>query len=192
MKGVDELWQHEGNVLRVGPHDFPEASRERNWNIYNMRVIEKRTLAFIAERHGVSRERIRQVVFKGERIMKVRSWVRGENKKKAGMAMGALRLSTRARNVLTNELGYEWVEITLLLFVGAYKPDELLRAPGAGRKTFVEIYNKIKQVDEDVADIWTSGHGQNYNVAKHGRRRPVLRNISKQDRISRFYEKSGE
>jgi hypothetical protein len=175
LKGVDELWQHEGNVLRIGPYDFPEGSRERNWNIYNMRVIEKRTLSFIAEKHGLSRERIRQIVYKGERVMLVRRWVRGENKKKAGMSVGALRLSTRAQNVLTNMLGNEWVETSILLFVGAFKPDELLRAPGAGRKTFLEIYNKIKKVDADVADIWTSGHGENYNPAKHGRSGPRKR-----------------
>jgi hypothetical protein len=175
LKGVDELWQHKGNVLRIGPYDFPEGSRERNWNIYNMRVIEKRTLSFIAEKHGLSRERIRQIVYKGERVMLVRRWVRGENKKKAGMSVGALRLSTRAQNVLTNMLGNEWVETSILLFVGAFKPDELLRAPGAGRKTFLEIYNKIKKVDADVADIWTSGHGENYNPAKHGRSGPRKR-----------------
>jgi hypothetical protein len=71
LKGVDELWQHEGNVLRIGPHDFSEESRERNWSIYNMRVVEKRTLSFIAEKYGLSRERIRQIVFKGERVMLV-------------------------------------------------------------------------------------------------------------------------
>ncbi len=192
MKGVDELWQHKGNVFRIGPYDFPEASRQRNWSIYNMRVVEKRTLAFIAEKHGISRERVRQIVLKGDRVMRVRKWVRGENKKKAGMAMGALRLSTRARNILTNELGHEWVETPMLLFIGAYKPDELLRAKGAGRKTFLELCEKITEVDEDAANIWTSGHGKNYNVAKHGRRRPVVRNITKQDRISGLHEKSGK
>jgi hypothetical protein len=192
LRGVDELWQHEGNVFRIGPYDFPEASRQRNWSIYNMRVVEKRTLAFIAEKHGISRERVRQIVLKGDRVMRVRKWVRGENKKKAGMAMGALRLSTRARNILTNELGHEWVETPMLLFIGAYKPDELLRAKGAGRKTFLELCEKITEVDEDAANIWTSGHGKNYNVAKHGRRRPVIRNITKQDRISGLHEKSGK
>lgn len=190
MKGVDEPWEYEGNLFRIGPHDFPEEFRERNWNIYNMRVIEKRTLAHIAERHGMSRERVRQIVYKGARIMQVRRWVRGENKKKAGMAMGALLLSTRARNVLTNALGDEWVDLQLLLFIGTFKPDELLRWPGAGRKTFVEIYNKIKKVDADVADIWTSGHGENYHAPKHGRRRVVVRNITKQDRLSRLHAQS--
>lgn len=190
MKGVDEPWEHEGNPFRIGPHDFPEEFRERNWNIYNMRVIEKRTLAHISERHGISRERVRQIVYKGARIMQVRRWVRGENKKKAGMAMGALLLSTRARNVLTHALGDEWPDLQLLLFIGTFKPDELLRWPGAGRKTFVEIYNKIKKVDADVADIWTSGHGENYNATKHGRRRAVVRNITKQDRLSRLHAQS--
>ena len=49
MKGVDQPWEHEGNVLRIGPSDFREEYRERNWNIYNMCVLEKRTLSFAAE-----------------------------------------------------------------------------------------------------------------------------------------------
>ena len=110
MKGVDEPWEHEGSPLRIGPYDFTEESRERNWNIYNMRVLEKRTLAHIAELYGLSRERIRQIVYKGDRIMRVRKWVRGENRKKAEMVMGALLLSSRARNVLTNALGEEWAD----------------------------------------------------------------------------------
>jgi hypothetical protein len=99
LKGVDEPWQHEGNVFRTGPHDFHEDSRERNWNIYNMRVIEKRTLEFISLKvHGLSRARgSARSYYKGERLMALSArWVRGENKKQAEMAIGALPLSLRA------------------------------------------------------------------------------------------------
>jgi hypothetical protein len=190
LKLAQERWLQKSNMFRVGPHEFPEDSRERNWTIYNMRVLEKRTLAHIAEKNGISRERVRQIVNKGDRIIRVQKWVESEKQKKADMAMGALRLSTRARNVLTKALGAGWVDAPLLLFISALKPDELLRIPGAGRKSFLEITRKIKEVDSDAADIWTSGHGENYDVAKHGRRRPVIRNITKQDRISRLYQKS--
>ena len=112
MKGVDELWQHEGNVFRIGPYDFPEDTRERNWSIYNMRVVEKRTLSFIAEKYGLSRERIRQIVFKGERVMRVRRWVRGENKKKTvggynkeSEALRAKTIRKRFRKAVTKRLG---------------------------------------------------------------------------------------
>tara|TARA_R110000868_G_scaffold178785_4_gene418630 strand:+ start:3094 stop:3678 length:585 start_codon:yes stop_codon:yes gene_type:complete len=189
LKGVDQPWEHEGNVLRIGPSDFREEYRERNWNIYNMCVLEKRTLSFAAEKHGLSRERVRQIVAKAHRIMRVRRWVRGGNKKKAEMTMGDMPLSTRTTTILTSALGEEWTDAPILLFAGAFKPDELLRWPGAGRKSFLEIHNRLKEVDEDVANIWTSGHGEDYNPAKHGRRRIVVRNISQQDRLSRIYKK---
>jgi hypothetical protein len=189
LKGVDQPWEHEGNVLRIGQFDFREEYRERNWNLYNMCVLEKRTLSFAAEKHGISRERVRQIVAKANRIMAARRWVRGDNKKKAEMTMGEMPLSDRTKNILTAALGAEWTEAPILLFVGVFKPDELLRWKGAGRKSFLEIYNRLKEVDADVADIWTSGHGEDYNASKHGRRRIVVRNISQQDRLSRIYKK---
>jgi hypothetical protein len=179
-------------ALSVGPVDFPKEFEERNWSIYRMRVLEKRTLTFIGEQHGLSRERARQIAEKGTRIMRVRQWLREETGKKAEMSMGALRLTTRARNILTNALTEDWGHMTIREFIESFKPDEFLGWPGAGYRSFSQLYNKIRKVDADAADIWTSGHGENYNAAKHGRRRPVVRNISKQDRLSRVHTKSGQ
>ena len=49
--------------------DFRKIHRERNWNIWRMRVLEKRTLPSIAQRFGLSRERIRQIVLEGDAIL---------------------------------------------------------------------------------------------------------------------------
>jgi len=168
LKGVDEPWRHDGNVFRTGPHDFHEDSRERNWNIYNMRVIEKRTLEHIAKVHGLSRERIRQIVFKGERLMALRKWVRGENKKQAEMAIGALPLSTRMRNAMMNELGPDWWKVNILLFCAATSKEEMRRWPNVGNKTLNDLHEMLQKVDRDAANLWASRNRENNNPSEHG------------------------
>jgi DNA-directed RNA polymerase sigma subunit (sigma70/sigma32) len=52
--------------------DFRKRHRERNWNIWRMRVLEKRTLPSIAHRFDLSRERVRQIVTEGNAIKAIR------------------------------------------------------------------------------------------------------------------------
>jgi len=168
LKGVDEPWQHDGDVFRKGPHDFHPDSRERNWNIYNMRVIEKRTLEHIAKVHGLSRERIRQIVFKGERMMALRKWVRGENKKQAEMAVGALPLSTRMRNAMRNELGPDWWKVNILLFCATTSKEEMRRWPTVGNKTLNDLHAMLQKVDRDATNLWASRNRENDHSSEHG------------------------
>lgn len=153
------------SVFRAHNYDFIEEYRERNWNIYNMYTLERRTLTHIAKVHGLSRERCRQIIFKAGNIMKFRRHLKESDRKKAAWCMKHLPLSTRAHNVLANA---GWDKLGILLFVGLIKPKEFLNVPNAGKKTFQEVYKAIKEVDEDAANIWTSGHGENYNPVKHG------------------------
>lgn len=192
MKKSGRIITYRENPSVVGPLDFNGEFEERNWSIYRMRVLENRTLTYIAEQHGISRERARQIAEKGVRIMQVRKWLERETGKNADMRMAALRLSTRVRNVLTNALTEQWGRMTVRAFTEAFKPDEFARWTGGGQKTFLELYKKIREADEDVAHIWTSGHGENYNAVKHGRRSFVVRNIPAQDRLSRVYTKSSK
>ena len=52
--------------------NFRKRHRERNWKIWKMRVLEKRTLRSIAEQFDLSRERVRQIVLEGNAIMQNR------------------------------------------------------------------------------------------------------------------------
>jgi len=168
LKGIDEPWRHDGNVFRTGPHDFHEDSRERNWNIYNMRVIEKRTLEHIAKVHGLSRERVRQIVWKGGRLMALREWVRGENKKQAEMAIGALPLSTRMRNAIRKELGPDWWKVNILLFCATTSKKEMRLWPNVGNKTLNDLHEMLQKVDQDAANLWASRDRKNDHSSEHG------------------------
>lgn len=154
------------NVFRANRYDFQEQYRERNWGIYRMRVIEKRTLDSIGAKYNISRERVRQIVFKAENLMKYRRWIEARKQSDGKMPVGALDLSVRVRNALLN-MGV--ADLNLLLFIDTVSPQEIMKEPNFGRRSLKELIAAIEEVDPDVSNLWTAGHGQNYNPAKHGR-----------------------
>ncbi|MEK9954543.1 MAG: sigma factor-like helix-turn-helix DNA-binding protein [Pelagibacteraceae bacterium] len=149
--------------------DFPIQYRERNWAIWRMRVIEKRTLDAIGTKFGVSRERVRQIVAKAERILDCQAWVKDQISKDGEMVMGALNVSTGIYNILTN-MGAR--DMTLSEFVKIYTPADVMKQPNCGRQRLRQLIASIEEIKPDVSYIWTAGHGQNYNPAKHGGRCP--------------------
>jgi hypothetical protein len=149
-------------------YDFNGPHRERNWDIYRMRVKEKRTLDSIGSKYGVSRERVRQIVAKAERILARRAWADAEAARKREMVMAALNLSVGVLNILTN-MGV--AEMNLRDFVQQYTPNDVIREPNCGRRKLKQLIAAIEEIDPNVSNIWTAGHGQNYNPTKHGGRR---------------------
>jgi len=156
------------NVFRTNRYDFAEQYRERNWAIYRMRVVEKRTLDSIGEKYNISRERVRQIVFKAENLMKHRRWAEASRKTNGKMPVGALDISIRVRNGLLN-MGV--ADLNLLLFINVVSPEEMIKQPNFGLRSLRELIAAIEEVDPDVSNLWTAGHGKNYNPAKHGGRR---------------------
>ena len=136
--------------------DFSIQHRERNWEIWRMRVLEKRTLKSIGLRYGISRERVRQIVVKAERLLKKEVWVDQQIKKNLEMVMGALPVCTELNNVLGN-MGV--LDITLKEFTEAYTPKDVLSMPNCGRKRLNQLISAVKEVNSDVSDIWTTRHG---------------------------------
>ena len=155
------------NVFRTNRYDFTEPYRERNWAIYRMRVVEKRTLDSIGAKYNISRERVRQIVFKAQNLMKHRRWAEASRKTNGKMPVGALDISIRVRNALLN-MGV--ADLNLLLFIDTVSPEEVMKEPNFGRRSLRELIAAIEEIDPDVSNLWTAGHGKNYNPAKHGRR----------------------
>ena len=145
--------------------DFLGENRDRNWDIYRMRVIEKRTLDAIGAKYGVSRERVRQIVAKAERILAHNSWAEAQIVLDGEPVMGTLKVSTGMYNVLVNMNAHE---MKLSKFVQLYTPADVLKEPNCGRQRLRQLIAAIEEINPDVSNIWTAGHGKNYNPAKHG------------------------
>jgi len=132
-----------------------------------MRVVEKRTLDSIGAKYNISRERVRQIVFKAQNLMKHRRWAEASKKTNGKMPVGALDISIRVRNALLN-MGV--ADLNLLLFIDTVSPEDVMKEPNFGRRSLRELIAAIEEIDPDVSNLWTAGHGKNYNPAKHGRR----------------------
>jgi hypothetical protein len=133
-----------------------------------MRVVEKRTLSHIANQYGVSRERVRQIVFKGERIVALRKWLSLEVNRKDKTILGSLTLSTRLRNALINKIGEGWWLMDIRAFCVMTTKESMARLPNIGKKSLDELHELIEEADPDAANLWATGHGKNDNPAEHG------------------------
>jgi len=147
-------------------YDFAGPFRDRNWTIYRMRVVEKRTLSSIGAQYNISRERVRQIVVRAATLTKHRRWAKTVTKTNGMTPVGALNLSARVQNVLKKRQVYD---LPLRLFVETISPQEIISEPTFGRHSLRELIAAIEEVDPDVSNLWTAGHGQNYDPAKHGR-----------------------
>lgn len=164
-----------GNPCGTAQTDFPVEHRERNWEIYNARVVEKRTLGYLSKQYGISRERIRQIVFKGERITALRKWLKIEVARTDKTVLGSLTLSTRLRNALRNEIGKDWWVTDIADFCAKSTKEGMMRWPNLGKKSLEELHELLERVNPDAANLWAAGNGQNNNPPKHGRSGPRKR-----------------
>ena len=157
-----------GNPCGTTQTDFPWENRDRNWEIYNMRVVEKRTLGHIANQYGVTRERVRQIVFKGERILALRKWLDLEAARNDKTILGSLTLSTRLRNALCNEIGDDWWLTDIRAFCSTTSKEDMRLLPNIGNKTLNDFHAILEEADKDAANLWASGHGKNNHPSQHG------------------------
>ena len=157
-----------GNPCGTTQTDFPLENRDRNWEIYNMRVAEKRTLGHIANQYGVTRERVRQIVFKGERILALRKWLDLEAARTDKTILGSLTLSTRLRNALLNEIGNDWWLTDIRAFCAMTTKQDMALLPNIGKKSLDELHELIEEADPDAANLWATGHGKNNHPSQHG------------------------
>jgi len=162
-------------LINSSQTDFPAENRERNWEIYNSRIIEKRTLSHLARQYGLSRERIRQIVYRGERIVSLRNWLTVETSRTENKILGSLTLSTRLRNALHNEFGENWWLVEITAFCNMTTKDGMRRLPNVGNKSLNELHALLEEINPDAANLWASGNGENNNTPKHGRSGPRKR-----------------
>lgn len=126
-----------------------EHITDRNQMIYDMRVVEGRTLDDVAKHFDVTRERIRQIVAKTERAK--------QHKRQRDAAprgsLGSMRLSLRIENAMLNE--NEIGSVDLLDFLSRVSHREMCRWPNIGKRSIKEFADEaIKIVGKDAVMRW--------------------------------------
>ena len=129
--------------------NYKDYVSERSQMIYDMRVVERRTLDDVAKHFLLTRQRIRQIIVEVERSK--------ERKDRHDAAprgsLGSMRLSLRIENGLlnANEMG----SVDLLDFFSRVSHREMRMWPSIGKKSIKEFADEaIKIVGEDAVMRW--------------------------------------
>lgn len=119
---------------------------ERNNAIYNERKLGK-TLQFIADTHGITRERVRQIVSKIDRR---KDWEERVENSEGVLLMAHIDFPKRVRNRLEyKHLTYSTPEE----FLEVFSTQSIWRVSGLGKKSIAVICEKLGALGYDVSDL---------------------------------------
>jgi len=126
---------------------------DRNWSIYWARVRDKRTLKSVADENNITRERVRQIVSKGNRVLEYMGAVDAAPKD----TLGCLVLSTRVENAIANESWSDWRSVKIRDFLRAHPHSKFRMYPNVGKKALAELRDAVAVFDEEAATLWFNG-----------------------------------
>jgi hypothetical protein len=134
--------------------NFEEEARDRIWEIYRMRKVDRMTMDAIGQKLGVSRERIRQLVNRANAFeSKRRKLIRRLVRKDVPLRMEDLPLRPWEMYAIkklkaTRMTPEEFAETITFVEFAAVKNIGIHRL-----QTFFAVF---KEVCPDAADLWTS------------------------------------
>jgi len=116
----------------------------RNQEIYKERVVERRTLQAVADKYGVSRERVRQIVAKIDAITNLM-----KSFPEVPVYIKDIPWEVRTYNCLCNE---NLTPMFLAEFVEYTKTNDLRQIPNLGKVSLREIKTKLAQHGYELPD----------------------------------------
>jgi hypothetical protein len=126
---------------------------DRNWRIYWARVRDKRTLQSVADENNITRERVRQIVSKGGRVLEYMDALDAAPKD----TLGCLVLSTRVEHAIMNESLPGWRSVKIRDFLRKHPHWKFRMYPNVGKKAVTELRDAIAVFDEEAATLWLNG-----------------------------------
>jgi hypothetical protein len=126
---------------------------DRNWRIYWARVRDKRTLQSVADENNITRERVRQIVSKGGRVLEYMDALDAAPKD----TLGCLVLSTRVEHAIMNESLPGWRSVKIRDFLRKHPHWKFRMYPNVGKKAVTELRDVVAVFDEEAATLWFNG-----------------------------------
>jgi hypothetical protein len=126
---------------------------DRNWRIYWARVRDKRTLQSVADENNITRERVRQIVSKGGRVLEYMDALDAAPKD----TLGCLVLSTRVEHAIMNESLPGWRSVKIRDFLRKHPHWKFRMYPNVGKKAVTELRDAVAVFDEEAATLWFNG-----------------------------------
>jgi hypothetical protein len=137
---------------------------QRGKEMHRMRVQEQISLQKIGDKYGLSRERVRQILFKYERV-----FLRQEHFQSGDLrvvVMGDLKGLTPGRvwMVIENAGLHSYPVQT---FLDRIDLREVMDFPNVGLNTIRALLDTIEQAGYDVSHLWAARNWQNYDPSQH-------------------------
>jgi transcriptional regulator with XRE-family HTH domain len=166
-----------------------EDSIKRSEEMYQLRQQEKLTLQEIGNRFGLSRERVRQIFAKYERV-----YLRRKQ-----LAQGELRIVVMGDlDGLVPSRVNQIIRIAALQsypvqsFIDLIDLRDILNYPNVGVQTIYSLLTIFEKAGYDVSHLWTARDWQNYDPPKHNGKGIGHRNLPNLYRIPSLHPQSGE
>lgn len=143
--------------------DFSEETRDRIWEIYRRRKVDKMTLRAMAPIYGVSKERIRQLVAKAHRAETKRKQLKRRMERgDVPLRMENMPLSATCYYALKR---LEAMRMTPEEFVTTFTILDVIKVKGMGRTHFMTLFKALEEIAPDAANLWTARDRENNNAA---------------------------
>ena len=165
-----------------------EDSIKRSEEIYRLRQQEKLTLQEIGKRFGLSRERVRQIIAKYERV-----YLRRKQ-----LAQGTLRIVVMGDlDGLVPSRVNHIIRIAALQsypvqsFINLIDLRDILNYPNVGVQTVYALLKVFERAGYDVSHLWATRDWQNYDPSEHRGKGVGHRNLPNLYRIPSLHAESG-
>ena len=156
--------------------------------IYRLRTQEKLSLQKIGDQYGLSRERVRQIIWKYER-----TYLRREL-----LDRGELRLVVMGDLIgLVSSRMHQIIRIAALQsypvqsFIDNIDLRDILNYPNVGVQTIYALLKTFEKAGYDVSHLWAARDWQNYDPSEYRGKGIGHRNLPNLYRIPSLHAESG-
>ena len=160
----------------------------RSKEIYLLRTEEKLSLQTIGDQYGLSRERVRQIIAKHERVYLRREQL--EQGKLRIVVMGDLHglVPGRVEQIIRIAALKSY---PVQSFIDRIDLRDIMTYPNVGLQTVHALLNIFEKAGYDVSHLWAAGNWQNYDATQHRGEGIGHRNLPNLYRIPSLHEESG-
>lgn len=160
---------------------------QRAKEMHRMRTQDRLSLQKIGDQFDLSRERVRQILAKYERV-----FLRREQ-----LAQGKLRIVVMGDlQGLVSSRVWSIIRIAALQsypvqsFIDRIDLRDILNYPNIGRQTVYHLLNTFEKAGYDVSHLWAARDWQNYDPSEHRGKGIGHRNLPNLYRIPSLHEES--
>lgn len=143
--------------------DFKGEARERNWQIYRERRVQKMTFHALGAKYGTSTERMRQIYYQAHRMETKRAQLKRRlTRGDVPLRMENLPLPSTCYRALRK---LDAMRMTTTEFAETVSFVDVAKVKGVGFEFLKKLYYTLESIDPDAANLWAARNRENNNAS---------------------------